>query len=540
MKKKIWIAIVVTVLLIFNLAVVYFVWDTFDKTYSSITVEAGTDVTAELFAKRDVESIFFAEDCPEFDTTVPGKYELKISADGFTRTGILNVVDTIAPTAQTVPIYMSVGEVYEAESFVTDVYDVTPVRIAFEKRPDFGGYGMQEVTIRLTDTSGNETKLTSELYILKVKLHENYVWDITQGVPAPEWFLLKPGEISYAGTGLSFVKTNEVGVYPVWLDVEGSRCQVNMEITDSKAPVLTTKETTGYLGHVTEPECLVNTIEDHTKVTYSYKIEPDWNLEGEQDVVLVATDSAGNKTEAIEKLILIPDTEAPVLVGVGNISVCIGENVSYRNGISAVDACDGSVTVEIDNSAVDLTALGTYPVIYSATDSSGNVASQEIKLTVMPERNEAITMEAMYAEADKILAEIITDGMTDYEKAEAIYNWTRWQIGWVSDSQKENWVESAYDGFVNRKGDCYTYASVAKALLTRAGIANVDIWRKSTTSSHYWNLVDTGEGWYHFDATPRADKTIVFMWSENQLLADEAVRRSHVYDHSLFPTVNAN
>ena len=56
----------------------------------------------------------------------------------------------------------------------------------------------------------------------------------------------------------------------------------------------------------------------------------------------------------------------------------------------------------------------------------------------------------------------------------------------------------------------------------------------------YWNLVDTGEGWYHFDATPRADKTIVFMWSENQLLADEAVRRSHVYDHSLFPTVNAN
>ena len=67
----------------------------------------------------------------------------------------------------------------------------------------------------------------------------------------------------------------------------------------------------------------------------------------------------------------------------------------------------------------------------------------------------------------------------------------------------------------------------------------MDIWRNSTTSSHYWNLVDTGDGWYHFDATPRADKTIIFMWSETQLVENEAVRRSHVYDHALFPTVNA-
>ena len=538
MKKRIWIAAVL--LLLVNLAVVAFVWYTFGKTHSSITVEAGSKVGAEHFIKGKVESIAFAEDCPAFDTNVPGKYELKITADGFTRTCVLNVEDTTAPTAKAVPVYMSVGEVYEADAFVTDIKDVTAVTASFKERPDFGGYGKQDVTIVLKDAAGNVTEIVSELYVLKVKVHENYVWDVTKGVPAPDWFLLKPGEISYAGTGLAFVDFEQTGIYPVWLMVDGNRCVVNMEITDSKVPEFAVQPVTGYLEHPVEAEAFKETLTDHTKVTFAYKEEPDWTLEGEQEVVVVAKDSAGNEAEVPGILTLIPDTEAPVIIGAGNISVCLGENVSYRTGVSAYDDCDGVVQVEIDNSAVDLTTLGTYHVIYTATDEAGNVATQDIKLTVMPERNETITLEAMYAEADKVLAEIITEDMTDYEKAEAIYNWTRWKVGWISDSQKENWVESAYDGFVYRKGDCYTYASVAKALLTRAGIPNVDIWRKSTTSSHYWNLVDTGEGWYHFDATPRADKTIVFMWSENQLLADEAVRRSHVYDHSLFPTVNAN
>ncbi len=538
MKKRIWIAAIM--LLLINMTVVAFVWYTFSKTHSNITVEAGSEVSAEDFIKGEVESIAFDEESPAFDTTVPGRYELKINADGITRTCILNVEDTVAPTGKAVPVYISVGEVYEAEAFVTDIRDVTPVSVEFKERPDFGGYGLQEVDIVLKDAAGNETVVASQLYVLKVKIHENYVWDVAEGVPSPEWFLVKPGEISFAGTGFQFVNFDEAGVYPVWLMVDGFRCKVNMEITDSKEPVFTVKETQGYLGHPVEAVSFVDTLEDDMKVTFAYKEEPDWNLEGMQDVVIVAEDSAGNQSEMPGSLTLIPDTEAPVIIGAGNISVCLGENVSYRNGVSAYDNCDGDVTVEIDNSGVDLTTLGTYHVIYTATDSAGNVATRDIKLTVMPERNEAVTLEMMYAEADKVLAEIITEDMTDYEKAEAIYNWTRWKVGWISDSQKENWVESAYDGFVYRKGDCYTYACVAKALLTRAGIANVDIWRKSTTSSHYWNLVDTGEGWYHFDATPRADKTIVFMWSENQLLADEAVRRSHVYDHSLFPTVNAD
>lgn len=538
MKKGIWIAIII--FLLAGILTGGFVWYMFSKTHGSITVEAGAEVDAADYIKGEVETIAFAEDCPAFDTNVPGRYELKITADGFSRTCVLNVADTTAPTGEPMPVYMSPGEVYEADAFVTNVCDVTEVKASFAERPDFGAYGLQEVEIVLEDTSGNRTKVTSELYVLKVKVNETYVWDASQGLPNAEWFLEKEGNIQYQSGGLGEVQFDVAGIYPVYLVVDGYPCEVLMEIQDTVAPVVVVKDTEGYLDHPVGAEFFVETMQDSTRVAFTYKEEPNWSLEGVQEVVIVATDSAGNVTESASVLNLIPDTEPPIIMGTGNISICLGENVSYRTGVSAYDNCDGDISYQIDNSGVDLTKLGTYHVFYTATDSSGNTTTQDIKVTVMPERKENISLETMYALADEVLAEIITPDMTDYEKAEAIYNWSRWKIGWISDSQKENWIEAAYDGFVYRKGDCYTYACVSKALLTRAGIPNVDIWRNSTTSSHYWNLVDTGEGWYHFDATPRADKTIIFMWSENELIADEAVRRSHVYDHSLFPTVNAD
>lgn len=538
MKKKIWIAVII--LLVVNLAAGAFMGYTFSKTYSKITVEAGTELRAEDFIKGDVKSISFAEDSPVVDTTIPGRYVLKVTADGFTRSCVVNVEDTIAPLVTVTAVYLSEGETCEAKDFITEIQDETAVAVSFAEEPDFGEFGAKKVEIIVTDAGGNSTTVWADLYIVKVKVNETYVWNIADGKPEAEWFLIKEGSISYDGVRLYDVDFHAVGVYPVGLKVDGISCRVNLELVDTTAPSFTVKEVQGYLNHPLEAEVFTDTFEDDTAVKFSYKKEPDWTLQDTQEVIIVATDSAGNQSEQTALLSLIEDTQAPIIIGAGNISVCLGETVSYRSGVSAYDACDGEVAISIDNSEVNLTETGTYKVVYSATDSSGNVAMREVKITVLPEQEKKITLEMMYEQVDNILAEILTDDMTDYEKAEAIYKWTRWKISFVGASQKENWIEAAYDGITTGKGDCYTYACVAKAMLTRVGIPNVDIWRQSNTSSHYWNLVDTGDGWYHFDATPRADKTIIFMWSETQLVSDEAVRRSHVYDHSLFPTVNAN
>ena len=95
---------------------------------------------------------------------------------------------------------------------------------------------------------------------------------------------------------------------------------------------------------------------------------------------------------------------------------------------------------------------------------------------------------------------------------------------------------SYYDG---EEGDCYAYACTAKALLTRAGIPNLDIRRIPTSFEHYWNLVDVGEGWYHFDTTPRPDHPTIFLWTDAELMEYNAEHYGAFdYDPALYPEIN--
>ena len=59
-------------------------------------------------------------------------------------------------------------------------------------------------------------------------------------------------------------------------------------------------------------------------------------------------------------------------------------------------------------------------------------------------------------------------------------------------------------------------------------------------TSHYWNLVNCGDGWYHFDATPRSSKMpyfVSFMFTDQEA-ADytaRAGRNYYTFDGSLYP-----
>ena len=80
-------------------------------------------------------------------------------------------------------------------------------------------------------------------------------------------------------------------------------------------------------------------------------------------------------------------------------------------------------------------------------------------------------------------------------------------------------------------------SATSKALLTRAGIPNLDVVKSDTShSSHYWSLIDCGDGWYHFDTTPRYGGGSFFMLTDAEILAySEAHRDSHIFDRSLYP-----
>lgn len=539
MKKRVWI-ILIAVFVAIDLCVAGFLVYSFSKTQGNITVEAGTLVKPEDFATDKVKEIAFADSMTVFEANEIGDFQVEIIADGFKRKSHIHVCDTISPVVTTKEVNIMPGEMVKPEDFIEAIEDVTKTTVVFSGDPDTQTSGVSEVTIMVSDEGNNCTIVYSTLNVVKANLNEPYKWEASDEVPKAEFFLTQDGKAEYHGAGLSFVKWHETGVYPVYLLIDDISVTVELEIVDTVAPVFTTKAETGYLKHPMDAAKMVEACSDQTEVTFTYETEPDWdwNKEEPQIVTIVATDLGGNTAKSTAELTLIPDEEAPYIIGAGNISIVLGESVSYRNGVSAYDDCDGEVELKIDNSEVDLSTIGTYHVYYSATDASGNSTQIEIKLTVMPERKDAVTLDQMYAECDAILASILTDDMTQYDQAHAIFNWIRNNVYFINDSQKDDWIQSAHDAIQYGKGDCYNFASLSKALLTRAGIPNIDIKRNSTLSKHFWNLVDCGDGWYHFDTTPRQDKTIIFMWSESQLCGDEPVRRSHVYDKTLYPEVN--
>ncbi len=221
-----------------------------------------------------------------------------------------------------------------------------------------------------------------------------------------------------------------------------------------------------------------------------------------------------------------PDTTPPAISGT-NFEITQGESVSYRKQVTVTDDTDANPTLEIDNSAVDLDTPGAYPVVYTATDSSGNKSTLTLMLTVKKREYTGVkdaNEEYVLYLANEILDEITDDSMSKLQVAYTIWRWTRSHIAYVDTSDKTSWIVGAYDGFKARKGDCFTYFSVSKALLTAAGIDHVDVERdrpSEKSARHYWLLVNVGDGWYHFDSTVyyAKAKPYLFMLTDAELKA---------------------
>ncbi len=107
-------------------------------------------------------------------------------------------------------------------------------------------------------------------------------------------------------------------------------------------------------------------IDIYLNKTYTYKV-----FKEETEVI-------ENKKEIV---ITIKDTVAPVLEGVKNQTITVGDNLDLLKGITAKDEVDGDVEVKVEGE-VDIKKAGTYKVKVYAEDKSGNRAEQEMTVTV--------------------------------------------------------------------------------------------------------------------------------------------------------------
>ena len=168
--------------------------------------------------------------------------------------------------------------------------------------------------------------------------------------------------------------------------------------------------------------CVTN-INDITDVSVTWKEVPDMSAGGSFIAVAALTDGCGNETLVNVPFDVTKDSTPPVIKGALDIEAYIGDSITYRNGIIITDDYDENPTLTIDTSGVNVDEEGTYEVVYTATDFSGNETSVTVNLTMSEKPEGYIEPEVVYEEARKILDEITEPGMTDEEVALQIVWW---------------------------------------------------------------------------------------------------------------------
>lgn len=501
-----------------------------------ITVEAGTgmkEIRTQIRAAIGGK-VSFGDDFAALDTVALGEKQITITVDGKPVKLTLTVADTTAPTGKPRVVRLLSGQTARADDFLRSVEDATAVTVEFAAEPDFSA-GARTVELRLTDEAGNVCTLTSGLRVYSAPAETTLELGMTQN--ALKAALLGGENLTFAEEAEALLTSPGLGTHLLTLLTAGGDALTQMvTFIDTTPPKGLAQNRTAYVGDVLEAADFLQSVTDATAVTAAYTNgkAPDTGKAGMQTVSLTLTDEAGNHTVLTAALTVIADTEPPVLYGVSDKTVYVGETVSYTRGVSAWDNRDGAVQVRADASGVNLRAEGSYPVIYTATDAAGNTATKTVTFTVR-----VVNTDAVNAMADDVLTTILRDGMTQWERARAIYDWVVTHMSYTAYADKTDPVAAAYYGFRNGRGDCFVYYAVSRFLLTRAGFENLEIQRDNPEKPHFWNLVNYAGNWYHFDTCPHyaGHPLTCFLLTDAEVKAysENHVQDYYSFDASLYP-----
>jgi len=537
--KKIISVLLLAVLIGVMAAVGYFS----DHLFRSVTVEAGQMLDAsQVWTGMGQAQVSGAEDAVDYAR--PGVYQTKITLWNSVDIPVeVTVQDTIAPSLEVQKVIRNMGEECEISDFILSTSDATELTFSYaDAAPDFTKVGTQEIQIAAVDMGGNQTVAVAELFVPNVR--DTVTMELGDEVPGAESFLFESTGSAAYETDVAVIDTMVTGSNKIDIVVDGEAYVVTLVIADTVAPTGVVEPASGWTKKEILPDTMVSEIEDKSEVAVSFKEAPDWELEGEQEVIVCLTDASGNVSEYPTTLTLEADKIAP-RINAGDIRVNVGKTVSYKKAITVTDNCDmpDEITLEIDTSNVNLKKIGKYTVTCKAIDTAGNEASKKITVRVVAEDAVSYDLETVNEMADKVLAKIIKPDMTPNQKCRAIFDWVKKNVSYLNNSEKGNWLRGAYEGFTIHKGDCYVYYATSRALLTRAGIENLEIKKEqeswTTQSNHYWNLVNLGDGWYHFDTTPRKDKTVFYMWTDAQIKEySDSHKGTHNFTRELYPAIN--
>ena len=290
---------------------------------SELKVEAGREsISANEFRKADKGiDAQFVSDLTAVDLKTIGTYPVQVQYKNKTYDCTIVVEDTLAPEGKVHNVSVYSGQPLKPEDFVTDITDATAVTVSWKPEPNLTVEAQTLMTIILTDAAGNQSEYEAVLSVF-----------VDNGVPQL--------------TGVDAIFTY-IGTEPDYLD--------GVTAMDDR-------------------DVALEIIVDSSKV--------DLNAVGTYDITYSVTDAAGNTTSVPTTVTVTDDNTAPTIQGVHDLSLYLGSAVSYRSGVVVTDDKDPSPKLDIDSSQVDLSNPGTYPLVYTARDMTGNETRLEVTVTV--------------------------------------------------------------------------------------------------------------------------------------------------------------
>lgn len=208
--------------------------------YTHYVSELGEELpSADVFTGKAGVGEYLS-DISSISPNAAGIYMLQISADGNTFDVVLEITDTVAPTATVTP-QVCYNKIPEASEFISGIIDKSRVTVSYETEPDMVSSGRVDVNIVLTDAHGNKT------------VYSTY-FEVMSDTKAPE--ILKAPDALEVDTGATII----------W--------RASVEATDDSGKVQLDLDTTG----------------------------ADLDTPGVYTVEIVARDDAGNETRRKVKL----------------------------------------------------------------------------------------------------------------------------------------------------------------------------------------------------------------------------------------------
>ncbi len=240
-----------------------------------------------------------------------------------------------------------------------------------------------------------------------------------------------------------------------------------------------------------------------------------------------------------EYVLIVEDTKPPILSGIEDKTITIGDEVDPKSGITAHDEVDGALEVQIEGN-IDNTKAGEYVIKVFATDKNENVAEQTYTVTVKEKLVEKTATETTTnkgntttsnssnktntetsqeeiaddastksgrlklatAEAKRVVGQITKPSMSANQKAEAIFNYLHHnvarQTNQSNEAYKTNFGNEAYAALILKKAACSGFCKAVTLMCNAAGLQSKHVNANSWT--HQWNTVLINGEWIILDA----------------------------------------